>query len=136
MMNFKLLGKLSIVSMLFSQSSFALQQIMTFKNQRGSILELNFLYLNLVRSIRYCHQHNFEILKNISLFKVLQLPVLAGLSRKSSIYKTLKISAEESLNGTSVLNTIALMNGADILRVHDVKEAKQAITLFEKYNQA
>jgi dihydropteroate synthase len=77
--------------------------------------------------------HNFEVLKNLSLFKLLQLPLLAGLSRKSSIYKTLKISAEESLNGTSVLNTIALTNGVDILRVHDVKEAKQAVMLFEKY---
>ncbi|MCW3116231.1 MAG: dihydropteroate synthase [Chitinophagaceae bacterium] len=81
-------------------------------------------------------QHNFEILKNSPLFKMLQLPVLAGLSRKSSIYKTLKIPVGESLNGTSILNTIALMNGADILRVHDVKEAKQAITLFEKYSRA
>ena len=78
--------------------------------------------------------HNFEILKNLFVFKILEAPVLAGLSRKSSIYKTLGTSADESLNGTTVMNTIALMNGAAILRVHDVKEAKEAIKLVEKYN--
>ena len=61
---------------------------------------------------------------------------MAGLSRKSTIYKTLKIPAEDSLNGTTVLNTFALLNGASILRVHDVKEAKEAITLFEAYSKA
>lgn len=75
---------------------------------------------------------NFKLLKHLSLFKILEKPLLAGLSRKSSIYKTLNISAEEALNGTTVLNTIALQNGADILRVHDVKEAVQAIQLTEK----
>ena len=60
---------------------------------------------------------------------MLDAPVLVGLSRKSSVYKTLGISPEEALNGTTVLNTIALMNGANILRVHDVKEAKEAIKL-------
>jgi dihydropteroate synthase len=78
--------------------------------------------------------HNFEILKNLSAFKILEAPILAGLSRKSSVYKTLGISAAESLNGTTVMNTIALMNGAAILRVHDVKEAKEAIKLVEKYH--
>jgi dihydropteroate synthase len=78
--------------------------------------------------------HNFEILKNLPVFKILEAPLLIGLSRKSSIYKTLGTSADESLNGTTVLNTIALMNGAAILRVHDVKEAKEAIKLVEKYN--
>lgn len=75
---------------------------------------------------------NFKLLKQLSLFKILEKPLLAGLSRKSSIYKTLNISAEKALNGTTVLNTIALQNGADILRVHDVKEAVQAIQLTEK----
>ena len=81
-------------------------------------------------------QHNLEILRNLSLFKILDFPVLSGLSRKSTIYKTLGITAGESLNGTTVLNTISLMNGANILRVHDVKEAVQAITLFERYRHA
>ena len=73
--------------------------------------------------------HNFQLLKDLSVFKMLDALVLVGLSRKSSVYKTLDISPEEALNGTTVLNTIALMNGANILRVHDVKEAKEAIKL-------
>ncbi|HLF45474.1 MAG TPA: dihydropteroate synthase [Chitinophagaceae bacterium] len=74
--------------------------------------------------------HNFELLKNLSVFKMLEKPILLGVSRKSSIYKTLGISQDEALNGTTVLNTIGLMNGASILRVHDVKEAHEAITLY------
>jgi len=58
---------------------------------------------------------------------MLDKPILAGLSRKATIYKTLNITAEESLNGTTVLNTMALLNGANILRVHDVKQAMEAI---------
>jgi dihydropteroate synthase len=80
--------------------------------------------------------HNFQLLKNLQLFRILGKPIMAGLSRKSSIYKTLHTTAEDSLNGTTVLNTIALQNGASILRVHDVKEAKEAITLFEAYHKA
>jgi len=81
-------------------------------------------------------QHNFQLLKNLRTFSILQLPVLAGLSRKSTIYKTLGVTAEEALNGTSVLNTLALENGAGILRVHDVKEAKEAVVLFAAYKNA
>jgi dihydropteroate synthase len=73
--------------------------------------------------------HNFTLLKNLSVFKMLQKPLLAGLSRKATVYKTLGITPEEALNGTTVLNTIALLNGADIIRVHDVKEAVEAIKL-------
>jgi len=73
--------------------------------------------------------HNFEILKNLSLFKSLDAPILAGISRKSMLYKTLDISAKEALNATTSANTIALLNGANILRVHDVKEAVQAIKI-------
>ena len=75
---------------------------------------------------------NFEMLRRLGDFSITGLPVLVGVSRKSMIWKTLNINPDEALNGTSVLNTIALMNGADILRVHDVKEAVQAIRLFEK----
>ena len=78
--------------------------------------------------------HNFQLLKDLSIFKMLDKPILAGLSRKASIYKTLNITAEEALNGSTVLNTIALLNGANILRVHDVKEAMEAISLVEVYN--
>lgn len=79
---------------------------------------------------------NFLLLKNLSVFKMLERPILAGVSRKSTIYKTLKITAEDSLNGTTVLNTLALQNGASILRVHDVKEAKEVIKLMEAYGDA
>lgn len=75
-------------------------------------------------------EQNYELLRNLSYFNELQLPLLVGLSRKSMVYRPLNISANEALNGTTVLNTIALMNGASILRVHDVQAARQAITLF------
>ena len=67
---------------------------------------------------------------------MLEHPVLAGVSRKSTIYKTLGITADEALNGSTVLHTIALMNGANILRVHDVKEAKEAVKLFVEYSKS
>ena len=76
-------------------------------------------------------QHNYDLLNRLDSFKVFQLPVMVGLSRKTMIWKLLSIEPEDALNGTSVLNTMALMGGADILRVHDVKEAAEAITLFE-----
>lgn len=79
-------------------------------------------------------EHNFHLLKNLSFLKLFELPVLVGLSRKSLINKTLHISAENALNGTTVLNTLALQHGASVLRVHDVKEAKEAIKLFMAYN--
>ncbi len=79
--------------------------------------------------------HNFELLRNLSVFKIAGLPLLAGLSRKSTISKTLNSTTEESLNGTTVMNTIALLNGADIIRVHDVKEAIEVVTLVEAYRQ-
>ena len=72
---------------------------------------------------------NFELLNKLHLLKMLDRPILVGLSRKSTIYKTLKIAAEEALNGTTVMSTIALMKGASILRVHDVKQAKECVTL-------
>ena len=77
---------------------------------------------------------NYEILKNLQYFQQLKLPLLAGISRKSMIYKSLDISPDQALNGTTVLNTIALMNGAQILRVHDVKEATEAVKLFNAAN--
>ncbi len=78
-------------------------------------------------------QHNFKLLKKLEAFQLFHVPVLAGLSRKSTIWKTLNITAEEALNGTTVLNTIALTKGAAILRVHDVKEAVEAIELHQAY---
>jgi len=74
-------------------------------------------------------EHNFELLIRLGDFSITGLPVLVGISRKSMIWKTLNISADEALNGTSVLNSVALLQGADILRVHDVKEAVEAVKL-------
>lgn len=79
------------------------------------------------------HRHNLELLRNLSVFRMLGYPILLGVSRKSTIYKLLGITPEEALNGTTVLHTLGLANGADILRVHDVREARQAITLVEAY---
>lgn len=81
--------------------------------------------------------HNFQLLADLDLFGTITgKPVLAGLSRKSTVYKTLGISADEALNGTTVLNTLALAKGASILRVHDVKEAREAILLYTAYKKA
>ncbi len=78
-------------------------------------------------------EHNYTLLNNLDVFAtILQIPLLVGISRKSMIYKTLGTTAEESLNGTTVLNTIALQKGAAILRVHDVKEAAEAVKLVER----
>ncbi|WP_297089621.1 dihydropteroate synthase [uncultured Draconibacterium sp.] len=74
--------------------------------------------------------HNFELLNRLDSLKVFQLPVMVGLSRKSMIWKALDVTPETALNGTSVANTLALMGGADILRVHDVKEAVEAVKIF------
>lgn len=75
-------------------------------------------------------KQNYHLLQKLSALKVLGLPILVGLSRKSMIYKKLDITSQEALNGTSVLNTIALLNGASILRVHDVKQAVESVELF------
>jgi dihydropteroate synthase len=81
-------------------------------------------------------EHNFTLLKNLQLLNILKKPLLAGLSRKSTVYKTLHTNAQEALNGTTVLNTVALLNGASMLRVHDVKEAKEAVMLIAAYKKA
>ena len=78
---------------------------------------------------------SFELLKNLELLNTLDVPICVGVSRKSMIYKTLGTSAAESLNGTSILNTIALTKGASILRVHDVKEAVECIALLQKLQE-
>ena len=79
-------------------------------------------------------EHNYQLLQKFAIFKILDLPLLAGVSRKSMIYKTLNSTPQEALNGTTVLNTFALERGAKILRVHDVKEAKETITLWKQLN--
>lgn len=77
-------------------------------------------------------EQNYEVLSKLELFKITGLPLLAGMSRKSMIYKLLGISAQEALNGTTALNTVALMKGASILRVHDVKEAVETVRIISQ----
>ncbi len=79
-------------------------------------------------------EHNYHLLKNLNIFDKLGYPLLIGLSRKSMIHKLLNIDAETALNGTTVLNALALQNGAKILRVHDVKEAIETIKIMQTYN--
>jgi len=76
-------------------------------------------------------EHNYELLNRLDSFKVFQLPVMVGVSRKSMIHKLLGQKPEDALNGTSVVNTLALMGGADLLRVHDVREAVEAVRIME-----
>ena len=77
-------------------------------------------------------EHNYQLLKQLAFFKNLDVPILAGLSRKSMLYKTLNISAQEALNATTSANTIALLHGANILRVHDVKEAVESVKIVQQ----
>jgi dihydropteroate synthase len=77
-------------------------------------------------------EQNFEILRNLEYFLALSLPILVGVSRKSMIYKTLGISPEEALNGSTALHMYALCKGANILRVHDITEAKETLNLYKQ----
>lgn len=77
--------------------------------------------------------HNYTLLNNLSAFRMLDCPIMAGMSRKRMINEVLNISSKDALNGTTVVNTIALMNGANILRVHDVKEAVEAVKIIMSY---
>ena len=77
--------------------------------------------------------HNYSLLKNISAFKMLDCPIMAGMSRKRMVNEVLNISSKDALNGTTVVNTIALMNGVNVLRVHDVKEALEIVKIIMNY---
>lgn len=125
-----------------------MQQSPTYKNVTLEVFDfLNFKIAELVRSgiadiiidvgfgFGKTASHNFQLLRELSFFQQLNKPLMVGLSRKASIYRTLGITAEEALNGTTVMHTIALLNGATILRVHDVKEAMQAVKLFTEYRK-
>ena len=79
-------------------------------------------------------EHNFSLLANLHTFRMLGKPILAGISRKGMVWKTLGTSPGEALNGTTALNMVALQQGANILRVHDVKEAVEVITLWSELN--
>ena len=80
-------------------------------------------------------EHNYQLLKNLALFKNLEVPILTGVSRKSMLFKPLNITPKEALNATTSANTIALLNGANILRVHDVKQAIETIKIVELLNK-
>ena len=79
-------------------------------------------------------EHNYTLLKNLDIFKNLEIPTLTGISRKSMLYKPLAISPEKALNATTTANTIALLKGTNILRVHDVKEALESVKIVELLN--
>ena len=104
------------------------------KVKKARSLGINDLILDPGFGFAKTTDQNYEVLQKMELFNLLELPILAGISRKSMIYKTLNNTPQEALNGTTVLNTIALTKGAKILRVHDVKEAMECVTLFSKLN--
>lgn len=104
------------------------------KVKKARSLGINDLVLDPGFGFAKTTDQNYEVLQKMELFNLLELPLLAGISRKSMIYKTLNNSSQEALNGTTVLNTIALTKGAKILRVHDVKEAVEAVILYNKIN--
>lgn len=79
-------------------------------------------------------EQNFHLLNHLERLKILERPILVGLSRKSMIYRTLDLTAEQALNGTTALNTLALFKGASLLRVHDIKEAKEVVNLISELN--
>jgi dihydropteroate synthase len=80
--------------------------------------------------------HNFQLLHQLPVLRICGRPLLLGVSRKSTIYRTLGLSPEEALNGSTVLHTLGLLHGADILRVHDPKEAREVVVLLEAYKRA
>ncbi|WKL48460.1 dihydropteroate synthase [Flavobacterium pectinovorum] len=104
------------------------------KVQQARALGINDLILDPGFGFAKTTDQNYEVMHKMELFNVLELPVLVGISRKSMIYKTLNKTPQEALNGTTFLNTIALTKGAKILRVHDVKEAMECVTLYNKMN--
>jgi dihydropteroate synthase len=80
-------------------------------------------------------EQNYEVMDELEKLQVMELPILVGISRKSMIYKLLKLTANDALNGTTALNTIALMKGTSILRVHDVKEAVECVKIVKTLNR-
>lgn len=110
--------------------SFFAEQLFKLRN-----LQVNDIIIDVGFGFGKTIDHNYEILQNLALFKNLDVPILTGVSRKSMLHKVLNINAKEALNATTVANTIALLNGTNILRVHDVKEAIEAIKIVERCNK-
>jgi dihydropteroate synthase len=108
----------------FQKKVYLLRQL----NIKDIILDIGFGFAKTI-------DQNYFLLRNMDVFAILGLPIMAGLSRKSLIYKRLAVQVSEALNGTTVLNTLALTKGASVLRVHDVKEAVETVKLFKLYNE-
>ena len=109
-----------------------MMEIISYFKERISILEslgVNDIILDPGIGFGKTTEHNYEIIKNLYRFKEIGYPILIGVSRKSMIYKPLNITPDESLNGTTIINTIAIEQDVNILRVHDVKEAAQCIKI-------
>lgn len=106
-------------------------QDLSHKVKALSLLGVNDIIIDPGFGFAKTQQQNFELLQNLSSFKILGCPILVGISRKSMIYKSLGITPDNALNGTTVLNTLALTKGASILRVHDPREAREAIKLLQ-----
>ena len=100
------------------------------KIQKARQLAINDLIIDPGFGFAKTTAQNFELLEKLKLFNILDLPILAGVSRKSMIYKSLQTTAKEALNGTTALHMVALQNGAKLLRVHDVKEAVECVKLY------
>jgi dihydropteroate synthase len=104
------------------------------KKEQCALLGINDVILDIGLGFGKTREHNFTLIKNLKHFQALGLPLLIGLSRKSIVYKTLGVTPQEAINGTTFLHAFALQGGAHILRVHDVKEAKECVRLWQKLN--
>lgn len=126
-------GTPQTMSKLTSYDSITRDLLLYFSNQlaKAKKIGINDIIADPGFGFAKTRQQNFELLNTLELFTNLDIPYLVGISRKSMIYKTLEVTSDEALNGTTVLNTVALMKGASILRVHDVKEAAECITLLQ-----
>ncbi len=128
---FRMMGKLKVPYILMSVQGNIHDMLVNFAKEAQQLrdLHVNDIILDPGYGFGKTLEENFSILRDQRKLEALNLPILAGLSRKRLIWQTLGITADEALNGTTVVNTIALANGASILRVHDVKEAAQAVKL-------
>jgi len=112
-----------------------IQDILKYFSEKVALLrkeQVNDIILDVGFGFAKTLEHNYTLLKYLSHFKILELPILTGVSRKSMLYNLLEIDAQNALNATTVANTIALQNGSNLLRVHDVKEAVEAIKIIEQ----
>ena len=111
------------------------EQLFWFSQQLDALTErgLNDVLLDPGFGFGKTLEHNYQILNSLDRYRLFGRPIMVGLSRKSMVQKVLKCAAEDALNGSTVLHTLALLKGADLLRAHDVREAREAIALVEKY---